>query len=64
VSDTNGSIAKAYGVPQRYRGMNGIEYTGLLVRQTFVIGPDGRVRKIYRTVDVTTHAQEILADLR
>jgi peroxiredoxin Q/BCP len=63
VSDPDGSIAKAYGVPQRYRAMNGVEYTGILARQTIVIGPDGRVKKIYRTVDVATHAREILGDV-
>jgi peroxiredoxin Q/BCP len=63
VSDADGSIARAYGVPQRYRAMNGIEYTGILARQTIVIGPDGRVKRIHRTVDVATHAQEVLADV-
>jgi peroxiredoxin Q/BCP len=63
VSDPDGAIAKSYGVPQRYRALNGIEYTGILARQTIVIGPDGRVKKIYRKVDVSTHAREILADV-
>jgi peroxiredoxin Q/BCP len=55
VSDADGSIAKAYGVPNRL---------GLLGRQTFVIGPDGNLKKIYRSVDVTKHAAEILDDVR
>jgi peroxiredoxin Q/BCP len=63
VSDPDGAIAKAYGVPQRYRSASGVEYTGILARQTIVIAPDGRVKKIYRTVDVTTHAREILGDV-
>ncbi|AKU94054.1 Thiol peroxidase, Bcp-type [Labilithrix luteola] len=54
VSDANGSIAAAYGVPNR---------GGFLARQTFVIGSDGNVKNIYRTVDVTNHATEVLADL-
>ena len=53
VSDADGAIAKSYGVP--FQG-----YTG---RQSFVIGKDGNVKKIYRTVDVTAHAQQILADV-
>jgi peroxiredoxin Q/BCP len=55
ISDTDGAIAKAYGVPNR---------AGFLGRQTFVIGPDGNLKKIYRTVDVGNHAAEILADVK
>jgi len=29
-----------------------------------VIGASGRVKKIYRTVDVTAHAAEIMADIQ
>lgn len=54
VSDPSGAIAKAYGVPNR---------AGFLARQTIVIGADGKVKKIHRTVDVKTHANQILADL-
>ncbi len=53
VSDPDGSIGKKYGVP----------FESYHQRQTFVIGADGKVRKVYRKVDVTVHAQEILADL-
>jgi peroxiredoxin Q/BCP len=55
ISDENGTIAKAYGVPNM---------AGFLQRQSFVIGPDGKVKRIYRSVDVTKHASEILADVR
>jgi peroxiredoxin Q/BCP len=55
VSDPEGAIAKSYGVPNR---------GGFLGRQTFVIGPDGNLKKIYRTVDVTKHAAEVLGDVR
>jgi peroxiredoxin Q/BCP len=55
ISDTDGTIAKAYGVPNT---------AGFLGRQTFVIGADGNVKKIYRSVDVTKHASEILADVK
>lgn len=53
VSDPDGSIGKKYGVP----------FAGHHQRQTIVIGADGKVRKVYRKVDVTMHAQEILADV-
>lgn len=55
VSDPDGSIAKSYGVPN-----NG----GFLARHTIVIGPDGNVKKIYRSVDVSKHAAEVLADVK
>jgi peroxiredoxin Q/BCP len=51
VSDKDGAIAKLFGVPA-------------FGRQTFVVGADGNVKKIYRTVDVTKHAAEILADVQ
>ncbi len=55
VSDESGAIAKSFGVPNR---------AGFLGRQTFVIGPDGNLKKIYREVDVTKHASEVLADVQ
>ena len=55
VSDPDGQIAASFGVP--FQG-------GHSARQSFVIGADGLVKKIYRTVDVTVHAQEILNDLQ
>ncbi len=53
VSDPDGVIAAKYGVPMTM---------GFIKRQSFVVGPDGNVKKIYRSVDVTKHAQEIAAD--
>ncbi len=54
VSDPEGAIGRAYGVP----------FALFHKRQTFVIGTDGNVRKVYRSVDVSTHAAEILSDLK
>jgi peroxiredoxin Q/BCP len=54
VSDPDGSVGRSYGVP----------FEGHHHRETFVIGADGRVRKAYRQVDVSIHAQQILDDLR
>ena len=51
VTDKDGAISSAYGVPK-------------FGRQTFVIGPDGNVKKIYRSVDVSKHASEVLADVK
>jgi thioredoxin-dependent peroxiredoxin len=52
-TDPDGSIGKLFGVP----------FSSYHKRQTIEIGPDGNVRKVYRTVDVTTHAQQVLDDL-
>ena len=53
VSDPSGDIAKKYGVPVE---------EGFTKRQSFVLAPDGTLKKIYRKVDVTKHAQEIAQD--
>src|ERR1700690_1278516 len=53
ITDADGGVGRSYGVP----------FKGHHARQTFVIGPDGNVRKVYREVDVTVHAQQILGDL-
>jgi len=55
VSDKAGTIAQAYGVADTY---------GLLSRDTVVIGADGAVKKVYRSVDVAKHVAEVLADLQ
>jgi len=53
VSDPNGDLAKAFGVPMK---------DSYIARQSFVVGADGNVKKIYRKVDVTVHAKEIMGD--
>jgi peroxiredoxin Q/BCP len=55
LSDPGGVIARQFGVPM---------HDGIISRQSFVIGPDGNVKKVYRTVDVTTHAAQIAADVQ
>jgi peroxiredoxin Q/BCP len=53
LSDPDGKIGATYGVP----------FAGHHQRQTFVIGPDGNVQKVYRKVDVTVHASQVLEDV-
>jgi thioredoxin-dependent peroxiredoxin len=48
----------SYGLKKMY----GKEYMGIS-RNTFVIGPDGKIEKIYLKAKPKTHSQEILADL-
>jgi peroxiredoxin Q/BCP len=55
--DPDKKIAKAYGAD------NGIPILGLDRRITYVIGPDGRILKVYPQVDPGTHATEIIHDL-
>ncbi len=55
VSDPDKVIAKAYGVGSTF---------GFMSRQTFVVDKEGKIKKIYRSVDVAKHAQEILADVK
>jgi peroxiredoxin Q/BCP len=50
--DTGGAVAKAFGVPVRG------EYAS---RQTFLIGPDGKIKKVWLDVKPSGHAAEILA---
>jgi peroxiredoxin Q/BCP len=54
VSDPKGELAEKFGVPF---------HLGFASRQTFVIGADGNVKKLYRSVDVAAHAKEISDDL-
>lgn len=52
VIDADESVAKAFGVPVRL---------GFAKRQSFFIGADGKVKKIWRDVKPDGHAAEILA---
>ena len=53
VTDPDGAIGRSYGVP----------FEGHHRRQTIVVGADGTVRNVYRKVDVTVHAAQILEAL-
>lgn len=61
LADSDHSVAEAYGAWGKKK-LYGREYEGVL-RSTFLIGPDGRIEKIYRKVKPAGHADEILADL-
>jgi peroxiredoxin Q/BCP len=62
LSDTTADVAKMYGA-WKEKNMYGRRTWGV-ARMTFWIGPDGRIRKIYKKVDTAKHADEILADLQ
>jgi peroxiredoxin Q/BCP len=62
LSDPDHRVAEAYGVygPKKFMGR---EYLGVH-RTTFVIGPDGRLAKVWPEVKPDGHAEEVLAWLR
>ncbi len=61
VPDEDHKIARAYGV-WKQKSMYGRKFMGI-ERSTFVIGPDGTIRKIFRRVKPAGHAKEVLAAL-
>jgi len=61
LSDTTADVAKMYGV-WKEKNFYGKRTWGV-ARTTFWIGADGRVRKIYKKVDTSKHAEDILADM-
>lgn len=57
LADTEGAAATAYGVRTRMAGME------FAKRQTFIIGPDGKIAKHYEKVEPEGHSRQVLADL-
>ncbi|MGZ8851162.1 MAG: thioredoxin-dependent thiol peroxidase [Thermoanaerobaculia bacterium] len=62
LSDETADVAKMYGV-WKEKNMYGRRTWGV-ARTTYWIGPDGRIRKIYKKVDTAKHAEDILADMK
>lgn len=61
-SDTTGAVSEAWGTWVQ-KSMYGRAYMGL-ERATFLVGPDGIVRQIWRKVKVPGHAEAVLAAVR
>ncbi|MBV9404654.1 MAG: peroxiredoxin, partial [Acidobacteriaceae bacterium] len=59
LADTEHKAAEDYGV-WKEKNMYGRKSMGV-ERTTFVIGPDGRIKKIFPKVSVEGHADEVLA---
>lgn len=57
LSDRDGSVARAYG------SLFGFGPFKLTRRHTFIIGPDGRLVRIFRNVDPIEHAYSIVQTL-
>jgi len=58
LADIDGKTAEAYGVLKNLGVMK------IASRQSFLIGPDGKIVKHYESVDPKTHSKEVLADLK
>jgi len=58
LADQEKAAAEAYGV-WREKNMYGKKVMGI-VRSTFVIGPDGKIEKIYGNVKAKGHAAQVL----
>lgn len=61
-SDDAGTVCEAYGTWVE-KSMYGRKYMGI-DRATFVIGPDGIVREVWRKVKVTGHVEAVLKVVR
>jgi peroxiredoxin Q/BCP len=59
LADEDKAIARAYGA-WGGKSFMGRKFMGMR-RITFLIGPDGKIRKIWRTVKPLKHAAEVLA---
>lgn len=58
LSDATGETAESYGA------LMSLGPVRFAKRNTFIIGPDSRIAKIYRSVDPKTHSDEVIADLK
>lgn len=61
-ADEAGSLVEAYGAWVE-KSMYGKKYMGI-DRSTFLVGPDGRIARVWRAVKVPGHVEEVLAAAR
>ena len=59
LSDVDRRVGRAYEV---LRDGND-QYSGFAQRISYLIGPDGGIRRTYHVADVAGHADQVLADL-
>jgi peroxiredoxin Q/BCP len=57
LADTDGKVASQYG---SYFSFGPMRFAR---RHTFIIGPNGRIAKIYRKVKPATHSDDVIRDL-
>lgn len=61
LADTDRKVCERYGV-LKAKNMYGKQVLGI-ERSTFLIGPDGKIIKIFAPVKAQGHAEEVLASL-
>ena len=61
LADTDKKVCTAYGV-MKEKSMYGKKFLGIS-RTTFVIGPDGKIAKVFENVKPDGHAEEVLQSL-
>ena len=61
-ADPQGEVVERYGVWVE-KSMYGRKYMGI-ERATYLIGPDGVIRRVWRKVKVAGHAAEVLAAVK
>ena len=61
LADTDHAVAERYGVWKEKMNY-GTTYMGV-ERTTFLIGPDGRVTRVFQKVNAKGHAEEVAAAL-
>jgi peroxiredoxin Q/BCP len=59
LSDQDRAVGRAYGVVRP----DDDQYAGYARRFSFLIDPEGVIRRVYDVADVKAHAEEVLADL-
>ena len=57
LSDTDAKVSESYGSVMEYQGMK------LSARNTFIIGPDGKVAQVFMKAKPATNSEEVLAAL-
>lgn len=58
LADTEQTVTQRYGVLGDFGG------TAVAKRVTFLIGKDGKVKRVFRDVDVSVHGEEVLQALK
>lgn len=61
LADTDGEVCKSFDVIKE-KSMYGRKFMGI-ERTTYVIGPDGKIQKIYNKVKVKDHAKSVLEEI-
>src|SRR4051812_15256861 len=55
LADTEGKVSDAYGSVMEGRNLS--------ARNTFLIGPDGKIAKVYTGVNPSKHSEDVLGDI-